>query len=100
MPTIYNLCLIITSSLGLSPDVSSQGAQRLPLCWYMLCPMRRVFSIPQVAMLSGMEVFQPIRITFLAWNKAREKAFLVISSGIASSKTPTIQQIGSRGTAI
>lgn len=52
----------------------------------------------QALLVGGAAYFQAIRMSFLAWNNALEKATLIGSSGIASSRTPSRQHIGSIGT--
>lgn len=52
----------------------------------------------QEQLVGGRVDFQPMRMSFLAWNRALENATLTDSSGISSSRTPSIQHIGSMGT--
>lgn len=105
---VYRDCrsLDITSSLGLRPGVSSHLDQIRsnlvghPLCWYIYFSLMRVCPIcsTHVRLVGGPTDFQPMSISFLAWNKAMENATLTNSSGISSSRTPSIQHMGSRGT--
>lgn len=92
-----------TSSLGLKPGVSNHFDQIRsnlpghPLCWYKYFSLMRVCPMcaTQELLVGGRVDFQPIRMSFLAWNSALENATLVNSSGITSSRDPqyTTQRI-------